>query len=139
RPPIAIAAGMPDGGLGTDAVEVMSAITEADAGAGGVVLVDLGSAILSAEMALELLEDSGGELPEVRVVGAPFVEGLVAAAVRAAGGASLEEVAREARSSLEPKLQALGQTESDQTSPPAPAPQWEPDATGEGVLPNPAG
>lgn len=134
-PPMEVAAGMPDGGLGTDATAVMEAITRADAGAGVVVLVDLGSAVLSAEMAVEFLDDP----PEVRVVPAPFVEGLLAASVRAAGGASLDEVASEASGALLPKQQALGGA-------PEPAGQgrddvddWQPEAVAEATLPNPAG
>lgn len=104
-PPIAIAAGTDDGGTGTDAVRVSEAITEASAGGGGVlVLMDLGSAVMSAEMALEFLADG----PDVRLVSAPFVEGLLAAVVRAAGGADLDTVAREALAALRPKSEQLG-------------------------------
>ena len=136
-PPIEIAAGMPDGQLGTDATAVMDAIMRADAGAGVVVVVDLGSAVLSAEMAVELLD---APAPDLRLVSAPFVEGLVAAAVRAAGGASLDEVASEASGALAPKLQALGQ---DSTQNPAPETStddgWQPEASESATLPNPAG
>lgn len=108
RPPIVVAAGMPDGGFGTDATAVMAAIEEASVGAGVVVLVDLGSAVMSAEMACEFLDDP----PDVKVVAAPFVEGLLAAAVVAAGGGTLESVAAEAAGALHPKLVALdGATE----------------------------
>ena len=52
-----LAAGVddPDHPIGTDAIAVMSAIEEADDGSGVLVLMDLGSALLSAETALELL------------------------------------------------------------------------------------
>ena len=56
--------------------------------------MDLGSAVLSAELALEFAGDVGGE---VRLSSAPIVEGLLAAFVRAAGGATLDEVDQEAR------------------------------------------
>ncbi len=136
-PPIEIAAGMPDGGLGTDATAVMEAIIRADAGAGVAVLVDLGSALLSTEMAVELLDDTA---PELRVVPAPFVEGLIAGAVRAAGGASLDEVASEASGALAPKIQALGHgsTSHDLTTTEA-TDSWHPDASASATLPNPAG
>lgn len=49
------AGGAADGRLGTDVERVMSAIRRADSGAGVVVLSDLGSAVLSAETAIELL------------------------------------------------------------------------------------
>ncbi|MEO7587866.1 MAG: phosphoenolpyruvate--protein phosphotransferase [Arachnia sp.] len=134
-PPIRIAAGMPDGSLGTDATAVMEAITAADAGAGVVVIVDLGSAVLSTEMAVELLGDTA---PDLRVVPAPFVEGLLAAVVRAAGGATLNEVAVEAARSLTPKLQALGAGPDQHAGPPADD-DWHADSTGAATLPNPAG
>ncbi|HVE74674.1 MAG TPA: hypothetical protein VNA30_06245, partial [Mycobacteriales bacterium] len=54
---IVVAAGLDDTTLGTDAGQILEAITTADQGAGVVVLMDLGSAVLSAELALELLDD----------------------------------------------------------------------------------
>lgn len=105
-PPIAIAAGTDDGRTGTDAVRVAEAIAEASAGgAGVVVLMDLGSAVMSAEMALEFVADPD---LRVRLVAAPFVEGLLAAIVRAAGGADLDTVAAEALGALRPKSEQLG-------------------------------
>jgi phosphotransferase system enzyme I (PtsI) len=103
-PSIELAAGTPTGGTGTDAARVAEAIQAADEGVGVVVLMDLGSAILSAELALEFCP------PDTRavLVGAPFVEGLVAAVVRASAGATLEDVANEARAALSPKASHLG-------------------------------
>ncbi|MBB5805565.1 PTS hybrid protein [Saccharothrix ecbatanensis] len=75
------------GGLGTSYEAVGEAISQADSGAGVVVLFDLGSAKMVADMAAE--EAAGS----VMVVDAPLVEGAVAAAVRAQGGAGLPEVA----------------------------------------------
>ena len=103
RPEIVIAAGTPDGRFGTDATRVADAIRAADRGAGVVVLTDLGSAVLSAEFAMDLVQDANAIL-----VAAPFVEGLLAAAVRSATGGTMEEVADEARAALTPKLTALG-------------------------------
>ncbi|MST49868.1 phosphoenolpyruvate--protein phosphotransferase [Mobiluncus porci] len=107
RPPIEIAAGTDDGGFGTDAAAVMEAIMSANAGDGVAIFVDLGSALTSTDMALEMLEDMGEEI-ETRVLAAPFVEGLTAAVVLAAGGADLDAIATEATSSLAPKLELLG-------------------------------
>jgi PTS hybrid protein len=53
---IVAAGGLEDGSIGTDATRIMAAIEKADAGAGVVVMVDLGSAVLSASTALELLD-----------------------------------------------------------------------------------
>ncbi|MFJ6672151.1 dihydroxyacetone kinase phosphoryl donor subunit DhaM [Actinosynnema sp. NPDC091369] len=84
------------GGLGTDYVAVGEAIKQADSGAGVVVLFDLGSAKMVADMAAEEAEGS------VVVVDAPLVEGAVAAAVRAQGGAGLAEVAAAASGVVSP-------------------------------------
>src|SRR3954447_20722978 len=96
---IAVAAGLDDDTFGTDAVAIESALTEADDGDGVVVLMDLGSAVLSAELALELLPDDETR-SRITLCAAPLVEGLVAAAVAAAGGASRQEVAAEATGAL---------------------------------------
>jgi PTS hybrid protein len=98
---IEVAAGMDDGSLGTDAIAVSEAITAADSGEGVVVLMDLGSAVLSAETALELLDDEVRE--RVLLSAAPLVEGLVGAVVVAAGGAGRDQVAAEAARGLAPK------------------------------------
>lgn len=111
-PPMAIAAGLDDGSTGTDAAAVAAAIeslTEAGgAGApadGVLVLVDLGSAVLSAEMALEFLDPQLRD--RVRVSAAPLVEGLVPAVVTAATGADLSAVAAEAEAGLQAKATHL--------------------------------
>ncbi|GAA5157305.1 phosphoenolpyruvate--protein phosphotransferase [Ornithinimicrobium tianjinense] len=108
-PHVGIAAGLDERTIGTDAAAVAEAISAADEASGGegvVVLLDLGSAVLSAEMALELVD------PEVvgRVVlsPAPLVEGLVAAVVAAAAGLDAAAVAREAESGLGAKRTHLG-------------------------------
>lgn len=87
--PMIAAGGLPDGGLGTDFAAVTSALADADAGSGVVVLFDLGSAQMTADMAVEALADPSRAV----VAQAPLVEGAVAAAVAAAGGASLAAVA----------------------------------------------
>ncbi|MEU4222536.1 dihydroxyacetone kinase, partial [Actinoplanes sp. NPDC026623] len=55
--PIEVAAGLDETTFGTDAVAIADAVAAADRGDGVVVLMDLGSAVLSAELALELLDD----------------------------------------------------------------------------------
>ena len=84
-----------EGALGTDAVRVMEAIGRADTGDGVLVLMDLGSAVLSAETALDFLTPEQRE--SVLLCEAPLVEGAVAAAVAARLGEPLAEVAKEAR------------------------------------------
>jgi phosphoenolpyruvate-protein phosphotransferase len=104
-PKISIAAGVYDGSMGTDATQIAASIAEVASPDGVLVLVDLGSAVLSAGLALELIDLPG---IDVRITSAPFVEGLMAGLVRAAAGASLDEVEREARESLESKRSQLG-------------------------------
>jgi multiphosphoryl transfer protein len=103
---IAIAAGVDDTTFGTDAAQIVDAIAAADQGAGVVVLMDLGSAVLSAELAVELLDDDVRE--RVLLCPAPLVEGLVVAAVAAASGADRGEVAAEAAGALAGKVGHLG-------------------------------
>jgi phosphoenolpyruvate---glycerone phosphotransferase subunit DhaM len=91
---IVAAAGGPDGSLGTDGALVLEALRRGARGNGAVVLMDLGSSVLSVKAALEQLEDE--ELHQLQVADAPFVEGTVAAAVTASTGATAAEVARAA-------------------------------------------
>jgi dihydroxyacetone kinase phosphotransfer subunit len=105
-PRIEIAAGTSDDRFGTDAARVVEAIIAADEGDGVVVIMDLGSAVLSAELALELLPDSD---TKIRLVPAAFVEGIFAAVVSAAGGAQLDDVAQQADEALQGKATQLMQ------------------------------
>jgi multiphosphoryl transfer protein len=106
--PIELAGGVvtPEPALGTDATRVVEAIERADEGDGVLVLMDLGSAVLSAEMALDFLPSERRD--HVVLCEAPLVEGAVAAAVTAKLGASLEDVAAEARGALAAKVTQLG-------------------------------
>ena len=83
--------GGPDGSIGTDGAEVLRALREVAQGSGGVVLMDLGSSVLSVRAALEELAPD--ERERVLAVDAPLVEGAVAAGVTASTGASPAEVA----------------------------------------------
>ena len=92
------------GVLGTDADRVREAIERAMSPDGVLVLMDLGSALMSAEFAVELLDGAAGP---VKLSSAPLVEGTVAAAVAASGGATLDEVAAEARGALAMKTSQI--------------------------------
>ena len=112
------AGGLDDGSIGTDAERVRAAIERVRSPAGVLVLMDLGSALMSAEIALELLEEGGGP---VVLSAAPLVEGAVAAAARARGGAALAEVATEARGALVMKTSQLEEHDAPEApAPPAP-------------------
>ena len=107
-PPIEIAAGTDDGSLGTDAAAVHAAIESLSDTSGILVLLDLGSAVMSAETAYELLDPSLAE--RVHLSSAPLVEGLFGAVVRASTGGDLDAVAAEANRGLLPKQVHLDQS-----------------------------
>lgn len=88
---VAAAGGTDDGRLGTNAFAIADAIRSVDREDGVLVLLDLGSAALSTEMALEELTET--QRARVRVTEAPFVEGAILAAVEASLGSSLADVA----------------------------------------------
>jgi PTS hybrid protein len=92
--PIVAVGGAVDGSLGTDGGRVLEVLRAAAADGGGVVLVDLGSSVLSVRAALNELSDE--ERERLTVADAPLVEGAVAAAVAASTGCSHAEAARAA-------------------------------------------
>jgi phosphocarrier protein FPr len=104
--PIVPAGGLEDGAIGTDVARILAGLERADQGDGVLVLMDLGSAILSAEMAREMLDPDSQS--RIQLCEAPLVEGALAAAVQAKLGASLAQVADEARGALGPKQEHLG-------------------------------
>ena len=99
----------PNNPVGTDAVRIMQTLLEADNPDGILILVDLGSAILSAQTALDLLDDPA-LAARCRISAAPLVEGAISAAVAASSGADLETVAREATQALAAKQASLGES-----------------------------
>jgi phosphocarrier protein FPr len=105
-PPIEVAAGLDGHVLGTDASRVKEAIDRVASSDGVLILMDLGSAVLSAELALEL-RGATADCPVV-LSDAPIVEGLVAAVTLAAAGAPLTEVATEASQAGHIKTRLLG-------------------------------
>jgi phosphocarrier protein FPr len=114
---IQVAAGLDPTTFGTDAAAIVDAIVAADDGAGVVVLMDLGSAVLSAEMALDLVDADLRQ--RVVLCPAPLVEGLVVAAVAAAGGAGPAEVAAEAVGSLAAKQSHVHESAAPELGRPA--------------------
>ncbi len=92
--------------IGTDAMLVLAAIERAWSEDGVLVLMDLGSAVLSTEMALDFLAEE--RRAKVRLTGAPVIEGAVAAAVAAKIGGTLDDVEREAIGGLAGKASHLG-------------------------------
>lgn len=86
--PIIAAGGLEDGGLGTSYEKICAAVEAVYSADGVAVLMDMGSAVMTAEMVLEDLDK-----PNVKLLDCPLVEGAVLAAVYSAGGRSLDEIA----------------------------------------------
>src|SRR5947199_3012354 len=88
--PIAVAGGAEETILGTSADIILEALQAVDNPSGVLLLLDMGSAILSAEMALEMLPDE--QRQRVLLSFAPLVEGAINAANEAAMGGTLAKV-----------------------------------------------
>jgi len=91
--------------LGTNAAEIVEAIESVYSDDGVLVLMDLGSAVLSTEMALNFLSEE--MKTNIRICPAPFVEGAIAAAVQAGLGSDLSSVYKDAMRSLKIKTDQL--------------------------------
>ena len=90
------AAGGDDGGVGTNVDRISDALAAADDGDGVVVLVDLGSAVMNAEVAIEMHDG------EAVIADAPVLEGAVNAAVAATDPkATLESVVEQAEAAAD--------------------------------------
>lgn len=87
---IIAAGGTADDSIGTDTNLIMESIKQADTGDGVLVLVDLGSAIMSTELAFDFLDEDLRN--RVSIADAPLVEGSIAAVVQAGIGSTLAEV-----------------------------------------------
>ncbi len=90
RVSIVAAGGLDKDTIGTNAERILKAISEAYQEDGVLIMVDLGSAILSTEMAIEMLPEE--QRKGVKISNAPLVEGAMAAVVEASLGSSLEKV-----------------------------------------------
>jgi PTS hybrid protein len=104
--PVEVAGGLSGGRLGTSGPDVAVALRRALEGAAGaevVVLLDLGSAALALDIALDELDERARA--RIRVTEAPFVEGAVIAGVAAAGGGDAGVVIAAAEGAMRmPKL-----------------------------------
>ncbi|HHO4624000.1 putative multiphosphoryl transfer protein [Escherichia coli H461] len=105
--PLAIAAGIddPQNPIGTDAIAIMSAIESVWSPDGVLVLMDMGSALLSTEMALELLSEE--QRSAIYLLAAPVVKGAMSAVTSAAAGLSVTEIIAEVDLALCAKQQQL--------------------------------
>lgn len=78
---------------GTDPLIIMDAIKTVDEGEGAVILCDLGSSVMNAQMAIEFLQ--GEEQGEVMIADAPIVEGALVAMSANCPGISMGEFLEE--------------------------------------------
>ena len=88
--PMAAAGGLEDGSFGTSFERILEAVNEVYSEDGVILLMDLGSAVMTAEMVLESLEGQ-----KLVMADCPLVEGAVVAAVNAAGGMSFDDILKE--------------------------------------------
>ncbi len=109
--PLAFAGGVddPQNPLGTNSEAIAAAIESVYRDDGVLVLLDLGSAIHNAELAVELYF-SAEQQPHIHLCEAPLVEGAIAAVGQARAGGDITQIRREARHSLDSKCRDLGIT-----------------------------
>ena len=84
---IAQAGGMDDGGFGTSFEKIQAAIESVYSDDGVLVLMDMGSAVMTTEMVIETYEGK-----KVEMVDCPLVEGAVVATINSVGGMSFEAI-----------------------------------------------
>lgn len=85
--PIAPAGGLEDGGFGTSFGKIQTAIEQVYSPDGVILLMDMGSAVMTAEMVLESMGDA-----HIRMADCPIVEGAVTGTIDSEAGMSLEEI-----------------------------------------------
>ena len=85
--PLAAAGGLEDGSLGTSYDKIQNAIESVYSSDGVIVLMDMGSAVMTTEMVLEDFDK-----PNVKMLDYPLIEGAVVAAVESVSGRTLEEM-----------------------------------------------
>lgn len=84
---IAAAGGLEDGRFGTSFARIQNAIEEVYSDDGVIILMDLGSAVMTTEMVIEVMDGK-----KVAMADCPLVEGAVAASINAAGGMEFEQI-----------------------------------------------
>ena len=135
--PIFPAGGTEDGRLGTSFEKVTHALEQAlEEGESALILMDLGSAVMVTQMAIESLPEDAQQ--RIHMTNAPITEGAIAAVVASAGGEGVDAVRRAAEQALAtPKV-----PEAAPVEPAAAAPSEEPGPEEKSVeltIPNPTG
>lgn len=88
--PVRAAGGLEDGSFGTSFDRIMEAVEDIYTEDGVLILMDMGSAVMTAEMVIEALGDK-----KVKMADCPVVEGAVAGTISAAGGMDMEALLEE--------------------------------------------
>lgn len=88
--PVRAAGGLEDGSFGTSFDRIMEAVEDIYTEDGVLILMDMGSAVMTAEMVIEALGDK-----KVKMADCPVVEGAVAGTISAAGGMDMETLLEE--------------------------------------------
>lgn len=97
--PVKAAGGLEDGSLGTSFEKISAAVEAADQGDGVALIMDMGSAVMTAEMVAESMDDR-----KISLLDCPFIEGAVIVAIEAAGGTPLAAMQEKVESSRDRKL-----------------------------------
>ncbi len=130
------AGGTDDGEIGTSIDKVSQAIEQVLAQGDALILVDLGSAVMIAQMVIEMLPSE--DQKRVRISNAPLVEGAIAAVVAAAGGGDLNAVQKAAEQALK-VAKVAEETAGDELPPSPPSGGDEPPEWVELTIRNPTG
>ena len=84
---VVAAGGLEDGGFGTSYERIEAAIGQVLGDDGVILIMDMGSSVMTARMVVEDLEDD-----RVHLADCPFVEGAVEAMVASQGGTSADDI-----------------------------------------------
>ena len=90
--PVAAAGGLEDGSFGTSYEKISTAIDSVYTDDGVVILLDMGSAVMTTEMVIENMPNK-----KIQMVDCPLVEGAVVAAIASSSNQSMSEVINEAK------------------------------------------
>ena len=93
--PLYLAGGNSEGGLGSNYELIKETMQKACCSDGVVILYDIGSSFMTAELVLEEFDDNVRST--IKIMKAPLVEGSIVAAVEISAGASLEAVCESLR------------------------------------------
>ena len=87
---ICIAGGTDDNRIGTDPMKILNAIEEAYSDDGVLLFFDIGSALMNAELAIDMLDNN--IIKNVEVCKVSLVEGAFVAAINSSMGKSIDEI-----------------------------------------------